>query len=71
MKAIRLFIAIATVMLMSNNVLFAQKQANMWYFGSHAAIDFNQNPPAPLHNSQMLASLGNSIADRQTGRLLF
>ena len=71
MKAIHPYIAIAIVWLSSSQQLFSQKQANMWYFGSHAAIDFNQNPPAPLHNSQMLASLGNSIADRQTGRLLF
>ena len=52
------------------------KQANMWYFGYYAGVDFNQgSPPAALTNSQMrpYAGMGTgcaSIAD-SLGNLLF
>jgi len=48
------------------------KEANIWYFGYKAGIDFNSgSPPTTLLNSQMDAGLGSaSIAD-STGQLLF
>lgn len=50
---------------------FAQKQANIWYFGNRAGLDFNQLPPRPLGNSGLNAVEGTaSIADNN-GRLLF
>ena len=56
---------------------FAQgKEANIWYFGQYAGIDFNEgSPPATLLNSQMSAGGGGSsgsasIAD-SSGNLLF
>ena len=52
------------------------KEANIWYFGFRAGIDFNSgSPPIPLLNSQMV-TVGSgstgcaSIAD-STGQLLF
>lgn len=30
----------------------AQKQGNIWYFGDHAGLNFNNNPPTPLSDGQ-------------------
>jgi len=50
---------------------FAQKQANIWYFGNRAGLDFNQVPPQPLSNSNLNSVEGTaSIADIN-GKLLF
>ncbi len=53
-------------------VAFSQNQNNQWRFGSNGAIDFNTLPPTSPTGSVMQASEGSaSIADRQTGALLF
>ncbi len=56
---------------------YGQKQANIWYFGDHAGLDFNNNPPTPLLNGQTDFPLPNqwnegcsSISD-SSGSLLF
>lgn len=55
----------------------AQKQGNIWYFGDHAGLDFNNNPPLSLLNGQTDFPLPNhwnegcsSISD-SSGNLLF
>ena len=49
----------------------AQKEANIWYFGARAGIDFNTTPPTPLTDGAMTTLEGcASIADK-TGALLF
>jgi len=51
---------------------FCQKEANMWYFGNKAALDFNSGAPVPLSNNVMNTWEGvASIADPISGRLLF
>jgi gliding motility-associated-like protein len=51
--------------------LYAQKEANKWYLGNNAGIDFSSGTPTALLNSQMSAVEGcASIADKR-GRLLF
>ena len=51
---------------------FGQKEANVWYFGDRAGLDFNQCVPSPLENSNMEAYEGIAIiSDRTTGTLLF
>lgn len=50
----------------------AQKEANVWYFGKNAGLDFNTSPPTPLMNGQINTREGvSSIADKLTGQLLF
>lgn len=50
---------------------YAQGQGNIWYFGDHAGLDFNTNPPTPLLDGQVNTSEGcASIAD-PFGNLLF
>ncbi len=50
----------------------AQRENNIWYFGSGAGIDFNGTAPVPLINSRMYATEGSAcICDPHTGELLF
>ena len=55
----------------STVLVFAQKQANIWYFGNRAGLDFNQVPPQPLNNSNLSAVEGTSSIADNNGRLLF
>lgn len=49
----------------------AQKEANVWYFGLRAGLDFSKGTPVPLTNGRMSTNEGcSSIAD-QSGNLLF
>jgi gliding motility-associated-like protein len=48
-----------------------QKQANTWYFGMGAGLDFNYTPPVPLHNGQANSYEGCATVSDNTGRLLF
>ena len=51
---------------------FAQKEANIWYFGTYAGIDFNGAVPVALNDGQMFSVEGTaSIADPSSGQLLF
>lgn len=51
--------------------IFAQKEANIWYFGHHAGLDFNSGEPVALTDGVMNTDEGcASIADAN-GALLF
>ena len=58
-------------LLISTHFCFAQKQANIWYFGSRVGLDFNQTPPQPLYNSKLNNIEGSSTVSDNNGRLLF
>lgn len=50
----------------------AQKEAQTWYFGQNAGLDFSTSPPTPLANGQINTREGvSSISDKSTGQLLF
>jgi gliding motility-associated-like protein len=51
--------------------LSAQKEANIWYFGNRAGLDFNYNPPKQLLNSSMGTRGGCSSISDSNGNLLF
>ncbi len=58
-------------LLLTYGIASAQKQSNIWYFGSNAGLDFNQIPVKALNNSVMDTWEGSaSIADAN-GALLF
>ena len=64
-------ISIIFLVLLNTVSLFSQKQANKWYFGTNAAIDFNPSSPITIPNSAMEQIEGcSSIADIN-GNLLF
>lgn len=48
-------------------------QADIWYFGRGAGLNFNDSgPPIPLHDGALNTLDGSAvISDRETGRLLF
>ncbi len=50
---------------------FAQKESNVWYFGSNAGVDFNSGAPAELLNGQMNTSEGCASISDSLGNLLF
>ncbi|MDZ7741823.1 MAG: PKD domain-containing protein [Bacteroidota bacterium] len=50
---------------------FAQNQANIWYFGEYAGIDFNGANPVPLLNSAMDQNEGCATISDENGNLLF
>jgi len=55
------------------NFLYAQKQANNWYFGDSAGISFSQNTPIKLDDSRMASNGGATVSQSHpfTGQLLF
>ncbi|WP_299835745.1 T9SS type B sorting domain-containing protein [uncultured Tenacibaculum sp.] len=51
--------------------IFAQKEANIWYFGRNAGIDFNTSPPTALTDGQLNTLEGCSTFSDKDGNLLF
>ncbi|WP_435414737.1 PKD domain-containing protein, partial [Polaribacter aestuariivivens] len=51
--------------------LFSQKEANFWYFGNNAALDFNSGTPVPVSGSQLNTLEGCSSFADADGNLLF
>ncbi|MDI1307127.1 MAG: PKD domain-containing protein [bacterium] len=50
---------------------FAQGEANIWYFGYHAGLDFNSGNPVVLTDGQLNTQEGCSTISNATGQLLF
>jgi hypothetical protein len=57
---------------------FGQKQANVWYFGAYAGIDFNNGNPTALLNGQLTFPIGenhnegtSTISDSSGSLLLY
>ena len=51
--------------------IFSQGEANIWYFGINAGIDFNSGSPVALTNSQMITDEGCAVLSNASGQLLF
>lgn len=49
----------------------AQGEANVWYFGENAGVDFNSGIPVALNDSQMSTHEGCATISNSSGRLLF
>jgi hypothetical protein len=49
----------------------AQNEANIWYFGNNAGLDFNSGSPVVLNNSAMSAFEGCSSISDDNGDILF
>lgn len=59
MRIIYLFIS-----LLISSISFSQNEANIWYFGDKAGLDFNSGSPVALTDGQMITQEGcASIAD--------
>ncbi len=51
--------------------LLAQKQANVWYFGEEAGLDFKTTPPRALTDGKLNTTEGCSSFSKPDGTLLF
>jgi gliding motility-associated-like protein len=51
--------------------LFAQNEANIWYFPYQCGLDFNSGEPVVLHDGQAMWGIANSTISDSTGNLLF
>lgn len=50
---------------------FAQSEGNIWYFGNHAGVNFNVNPPVKLEDGQINTIEGCSAISDASGQLKF
>lgn len=50
---------------------FAQKENNIWYFGTNAGLDFNSGSPVSISGGQITTSEGVSCVSDASGNLLF
>lgn len=57
--------------LFSLNLVFSQGEANIWYFGGNAGLDFNSGSPVVLNNGQMVATQSCGVISNASGQLLF
>ena len=56
----------------SSQYLYAQKEANTWYFGRYLGLDFNSGTAVPLNDGQLTTTEGvATISSSTTGNLLF
>ncbi len=53
------------------SVAYAQKEANVWYFGNQAGLDFNVVPPKTLLDGALVSNEASAIMSNQKGELLF
>lgn len=49
----------------------AQGEANIWYFGENAGLDFNSGSPVALTNGQLVTDEGCATISNSIGQLLF
>ncbi|MEQ6122717.1 hypothetical protein AAON49_00785, partial [Pseudotenacibaculum sp. MALMAid0570] len=59
------------VLLLSSFSVFSQKEANIWYFGRGAGIDFNTSPPTAITDGVINTLEGCSTFSDSNGNLLF
>ena len=50
---------------------YAQKEANIWYFGYNAGLDFNSGSPVALTDGQIYTQEGCASIANSSGQLLF
>ncbi|MBP6754913.1 MAG: T9SS type B sorting domain-containing protein [Bacteroidia bacterium] len=59
------------LLLLIINVAFSQGEANIWYFGYNAGLDFNSGNPVALTNGQLHTDEGCATLSNSSGQLLF
>jgi len=64
-----IFILLLISILISNKI-YSQRQANIWYFGEYAGLDFNSGKPIPLTDGVLSCWEGVATMSDSTGKLL-
>jgi hypothetical protein len=67
----RRLIIFAIFVSLSVSQAIAQKEGNIWYFGNHAGLDFNNDTVLALQNSAMWDNDNSSTVCNYAGQLLF
>ena len=67
MKKILLLLIFLSISLSS----YGQGEANIWYFGRYAGLDFNSGSPVVLNDSKMFTYEGCATISNASGQLLF
>ncbi len=57
--------------LLTNTIILAQGEANIWYFGENAGLDFNSGSPVALLDGQLDTFEGCATISNPEGSLLF
>lgn len=60
-----------TSLFIGSFIAFAQGEHDIWYFGSHAGLDFSGGTPVALSDCAVDTYEGTSVAADATGQLLF
>ena len=69
MKVNRLKITIISILFAQ--LCFSQGEANIWYFGENAGLDFNTGSPVTLNNGVLVTNEGCATISDASGNLLF
>jgi hypothetical protein len=59
------------IFLYFSGICYSQNQANIWYFGSFAGVDFNSGSPVSLSDGAMTTNEGCATICDSEGELLF
>ena len=51
--------------------IYAQGEANNWYFGNKAGVNFNTSPPSAVNNGKLSTNEGCSSISDENGQLIF
>lgn len=54
-----------------SSFVYSQGEANIWYFGQNAGLDFNSGVPVALTNGQLVTDEGCATISNSSGQLLF
>ncbi|MFY8029734.1 MAG: hypothetical protein ACOVPB_11205, partial [Bacteroidia bacterium] len=65
------FLIIVFIQCIFNTTLRAQGEANIWYFGQNAGLDFNSGSPVPLSNGAINTYEGCASIANSAGALKF
>ena len=64
-------IFLTTLFILLSVSLFGQKEANFWYFGQNAGLDFTSGSPTVLNDGKLSTLEGCSTISDKNGKLLF
>ena len=64
-------IVLSFFLLILSLIGFTQKQANIWYFGFNAGLDFNSGSPVIIEDGQLNTQEGCAVVSNASGELLF
>lgn len=60
-----------TLLFIISMLAFPQEEANIWYFGENAGVDFNSGTPVALTKGQINTIEGCAVLSNNLGQLVF